>query len=351
MEPPTLKPRILVVDDITKNLQVVGTILRNQGYEVMPAASGVDALKSVRAQLPDLILLDLMMPEMDGLEVCRRLKTDSATRQIPIIFLTASNEMEHLVTAFSMGAVDFVTKPFNPSELLARVRTHVELQQARARLREEKKRSDDMLRTILPPDVADELQATGRVQPRRFESVGVLFCDLVGFTAYCDQHPPEEIVEDLQHVVEGFEDLAAKHGLEKIKTIGDAFMATAGLRTPLSNPAWNCVQCARDMIATARRLPTQWQVRVGLHVGPVVAGVVGRRKYQYDVWGDTVNLAARMQEAAQPGSICVTGQTWRLLSAQCQGIALGSVDVKGKGRLELFRIEPQPETLDGAQSS
>ena len=131
MQPSLISSRILVVDDITKNLQVVGTVLRNQGYKVMAAASGAEALKCVRTQLPDLILLDLMMPEMDGLEVCRRLKSDSTTSQVPVIFLTASNEMEHLVNGFEVGAVDYVTKPFNPPELLARVRTHLELKHAR----------------------------------------------------------------------------------------------------------------------------------------------------------------------------------------------------------------------------
>lgn len=134
--PGQTQARILVVDDVTKNLQVVGTMLRNAGFEVMPTTSGAQALERVRAQLPDLILLDLMMPEMDGLEVCRRLKADPATQQIPVIFLTASNEMEHLVQGFEVGAVDYVTKPFNPPELLARVRTHIELRQARERLRE-----------------------------------------------------------------------------------------------------------------------------------------------------------------------------------------------------------------------
>jgi two-component system, sensor histidine kinase and response regulator len=136
MHPPPRKSRILVVDDVVKNLQVVGSVLRNQGYEIMPAPGGVDALRMVKAQLPDLILLDLMMPEIDGLEVCRRLKADTATAGIPVVFLTASNEMEHLVRGFEAGAVDYVTKPFNPPELLARVRTHLELKLARERLRE-----------------------------------------------------------------------------------------------------------------------------------------------------------------------------------------------------------------------
>ncbi|HYV27298.1 MAG TPA: response regulator, partial [Candidatus Eisenbacteria bacterium] len=130
------KSLILVVDDISKNLQVVGTMLRKENYRVVPATSGAQALERVRAETPDLILLDLMMPEMDGLEVCRKIKADPLTQRIPVIFLTASNEMEHLVRGFEVGAVDYVTKPFNPPELLARVRTHLELKHARERLRE-----------------------------------------------------------------------------------------------------------------------------------------------------------------------------------------------------------------------
>ncbi len=132
---PTISPSpeslILVVDDVQHNIQVVGTMLREAGYSIMPATSGAAALQRVQKKVPDLILLDLMMPEMDGLEVCRRLKADPATQPIPIIFLTASNEMSHLVQGLEAGAVDYVTKPFNPPELLARVRTHLELKHAR----------------------------------------------------------------------------------------------------------------------------------------------------------------------------------------------------------------------------
>jgi two-component system sensor histidine kinase/response regulator len=126
---------VLVVDDIAQNIQVVGSILTEAGYEVMPARSGAEALGRVRIQKPDLILLDLMMPDMDGLEVARRLKSDPATDDVPIIFLTASNELDHLVRAFATGAVDYVTKPFNAAELLSRVRTHMELKTARDALK------------------------------------------------------------------------------------------------------------------------------------------------------------------------------------------------------------------------
>jgi adenylate cyclase len=264
----------------------------------------------------DLVLLDLLMPGLDGREVLARLKADPVLRHLPVIMLSALDEAEGIAGCIELGAEDYVPKPFSPVFLRARIGAALEKKRLRDRevsylcqIQEEKQRSEDLLRIILPPDVAEELTATSTVQPRRFESVGVLFCDLVGFTAYCDQHPPEEVLEQLQFVVEAFETLAAAHGLEKIKTVGDAFMATAGLRTTLPNPGWSCVRCAGKMIAAARRLPPHWQVRVGLHVGPVVAGIVGRRKYQYDVWGDTVNLAARMQQAAQPGSVCVSAGT------------------------------------------
>jgi two-component system sensor histidine kinase/response regulator len=129
--PPPQDSLILIVDDVLQNIQVVGTMLREAGYSIMPATSGAAALQRVQKKLPDLILLDFMMPDMDGLEVCRRLKDDPATKAIPVIFLTASNEMSHLVQGLQAGAVDYVTKPFNPPELLARVRTHLELKHSR----------------------------------------------------------------------------------------------------------------------------------------------------------------------------------------------------------------------------
>src|SRR5437588_9704523 len=122
----------------------------------------------------------------------------------------------------------------------------------------------------------------------------------------------------------------------------DSFMATAGLATPLDNPALNCVRCGLDMVAAARELPARWQVRVGVHVGPVIAGVVGHRKYQFDVWGDTVNTAARLEEAAEHGGVCVSATTWPLLAAHYSGRPLGQIELHGKGSMELFSIKPNP---------
>jgi len=116
-------------------------------------------------------------------------------------------------------------------------------------------------------------------------------------------------------------------------------MATAGLATPLDNPALNCVRCGLDMVATAREMPASWQVRVGVHIGPVIAGVVGHRKYQYDVWGDAVNTASRMEQAAVAGSVCVNKETWNVIAECCSGRSLGRFVLKGKGEQELFVVD------------
>ena len=127
--------------------------------------------------------------------------------------------------------------------------------------------------------------------------------------------------------------------MQKIKTIGDAFMATAGLLTTVECPVLNCVRCGVEMIATAQRLPQQWNVRVGIHVGPVMAGVLGRSQYLFDLWGDTVNVASRMEKLGAPGSITLSQPAWQQVADQCRGEALGAVQVKGKGELEIFRFK------------
>jgi adenylate cyclase len=337
---------LLIVDDNEPNRDMLTRRLQRLGYKVSCAENGSEALKKMRAQSFDLLLLDIMMPVMDGFEVLEQLKADPLLREIPVIVLSASDQLNHVVKCIQSGAKDYLSKPFNPVLLQARIGSCLERKALRdmetsylRQIEQEKQRSDDLLHVILPRDIAAELKSTNVVKPRRFEKVGILFCDVVGFTAYSDRHRPEEILSHLQRVVEAFEQLCVQHNLEKIKTIGDAFMATAGLSIPLENPALHCVRCGLEMLAVAQKLPPGWQVRIGIHVGPVVAGVIGRRKYQYDIWGDAVNTAARMQEAPGPGSICVNRETWNLIAKDCCGRSLGRVDIKGKGEQELFLVD------------
>jgi class 3 adenylate cyclase/CheY-like chemotaxis protein len=336
---------LLLADDDEANRDMLSRRLTRLGHTVMLAANGREALERIRAQSFELLLLDIQMPEMNGYQVLEHFKSDPALRALPVLVLSASDDTDRIAHCIELGAEDYLPKPFDPALLQARIGACLEKKRLRDRevsylrqIEEEKRRSDELLHIILPHDVAEELKSTNAVKPRRFENVAVLFCDIVGFTAYCDQHPPEEILKHLQSLVESFETLTAEHGLEKIKTIGDSFMATAGLLAPLPKPALAAARCGLAMTAAAGELPPHWQVRVGVHLGPVIAGVVGRRKYQFDVWGDTVNTAARMEQASAPGAVSVNADTWASLAADCRGESQGVISIKGKGEHEIFRI-------------
>jgi class 3 adenylate cyclase len=305
-------------------------------------------VKSVPA--PDLVLLDIKMPEMDGYEVCRRLKADPSTREIPVIFLTAMTEVEDETTGFVVGAVDYIHKPFSPPVVLARVQTHLNLRETREQLAREKRLVDQLLDNTLPATAVAELKATGKVAPRRFENVAVLFVDLVGFTAFCDRHSPEEVVGDLGDLFVLFEECASRNGLEKVKSIGDAFLATAGLLKPVCDPLRFSVNCALEIASRTSSIGAGWKVRAGVHSGPLVAGIVGRERYQFDVWGDTVNVAARLTSAASPGAVAMT----EAQAARLDGFSItprGAVELKGKGAVPLVEVKARGEAPGSAQGS
>lgn len=337
---------ILVVDDDEMSRDMLCRRLERQGHTVAVAENGRRALEILKTQKFDLVLLDMMMPEMNGDEALERLKTDHALRHIPVIMLSALDEIGSVVRCIEIGAEDYIPKPFNPVLLRARISACLEKKRLSDRevaylqqIEEEKKRSDELLHVILPHEIVEELKATNEVKPRRYENVAVLFCDIVGFTSYCDTRQPEEVISHLQELTESFEGIALHHDLEKIKTIGDAFMATAGLLKPVENPVLNCVRCGLEMVSIALRLSGRWQVRVGIHVGPVIAGVMGRSTYLFDVWGDTVNTAARLESNGVVGAVNVSGAAWQQIAGLCRGESLGLVKIKGKGSLEMFRVD------------
>jgi class 3 adenylate cyclase len=337
---------ILVVDDNEVNRDMLSRRLQRDGFEPTTAENGREALRLLAERNFDLVLLDIMMPEMNGFQVLEFLKADATLRHVPVIMISALDEIDSVVRCVEMGAEDYLPKPFNPTLLRARIGASLEKKRLRDRevlhlrqIEEEKQRSDELLHVILPHQIVEELKATNVVKPRRHEDVAVLFCDIVGFTPYCATRQPEEILANLQQLFELYEELAARSEMYKIKTIGDAFMSTAGLIVPLENPAFNAVSCGLEMVAGAQRLPARWTVRVGIHVGPVMAGVVGRRQYLYDLWGDTVNTASRVESHGVKGAVCVSDEVWRRVSDRFQGVSRGIIPVKGKGDMEIVRVE------------
>jgi adenylate cyclase len=330
---------ILIVDDTATNIGIISSVLKDS-FRTKVATNGEKALVLASAgDRPDLILLDITMPGMDGYEVCRRLKANPATSGIPVIFLTAKTEAEDEKQGFAVGAVDYVHKPFSAPIILARVNTHIALQAALQQARDAQRQADELLHCLLPEAAAEEIRNIGTVIPRRYNNVAVLFCDVVNFTAYCDKHEPEDVVSRLDALFVAFERVAAAHGLEKIKTIGDAFMAAAGLLKTANDPLESAVLCGLQMAATSIEAQLGWAVRVGVHIGPVVAGIVGQERYQFDIWGDTVNIAARMAGKATPGGVAVTDETWRQIKDRFEGESLGDLEVKGKGTIRIIAVQ------------
>ena len=247
--------RILVVDDNEDNRFTLSRRLKKNGYrQLETAVNGVEALEKIRSEPFDLVLLDIMMPEMDGYEVLETVKKDESLRHIPIIMISAADELESVVKCIELGAEDFLPKPFNATLLRARVSASLENKQLRdqeeayrAQILAEQKRTDELLHAIIPATAVRELKETGVVRPRNYEGVGILFCDIVGFTAYCDRNLPETVVAHLQALIEAFEAIVEDHQMEKIKTIGDAFMATSGLLRPVEAPLLTAVRCGLEM--------------------------------------------------------------------------------------------------------
>ena len=339
------RARILVVDDNDDNVFTLQRRLKQfTDAELVAAGDGRVALERLREGPFDLVLLDVQMPEMDGMATLEQAKADMALRDIPVIMVSAVDDFETVLKCIKLGAEDYVPKPFNAELLRARVETALERKRLRdqeagflVQLQAEKARVDDLLHSLLPRSVVQELKTSARIVPRRYDDVAVLFCDIVGFTEYCDRTAPERVVAELEALVAAFEPIAERHGLEKIKTIGDAFMATAGMLRYVDNPVLAAAECGLAMVEAAGASGPGWQVRVGIHQGPVVAGVMGRRSFVFDLWGDTVNVAARVAAEAEPGAVLVTGAMWPSLKAGGQGRALGPVELKGKGRIELIR--------------
>ena len=202
------------------------------------------------------------------------------------------------------------------------------------RLGFERGRSESLLLNVLPREVAAELKERGETTARRFDSISVLFADIVGFTPMSEQMDPEEMVDRLNEVFTHFDTLAERYGVEKIRTIGDNYMVASGVPIPREDHAKALAQMALEMIDYAEDGPLSF--RIGINSGPVVAGVIGTKKFQYDVWGDTVNTASRMESHGEPGRIQISEATYALINDEFICTQRGPIEVKGKGTLNTW---------------
>jgi adenylate cyclase len=212
-------------------------------------------------------------------------------------------------------------------------------------IQEEKNRSEKLLLNILPHETAEELKEKGRVQAKKFQSATVLFSDFTEFTRLAESIEPEHLVSSIDYYFKAFDEITTKYGLEKIKTIGDAYMCAGGIPTTSDDHAMKVVQAGWEMLQFVEQVPQtnseilSFEVRIGIHTGPVVAGIVGNKKWQYDIWGDTVNIASRMETMSDAGKINISETTYRQIKEHLHCTYRGEIEVKNRGPLKMYFLE------------
>jgi len=347
------KPRLLIVDDSITNLSILKTILHHEIFELTLVKSGNAALDAVADHAPDIVLLDIVLPDIDGYEVCKEIKSLEETQEIPVIFMSGLNDTQAIVKGFEAGGADYVIKPFQKAEIIARLKFHYELYNIRrqqhkyiAQVQHEREKSDQLLRSILPEAIAERLKKGEGIIADGLPNVSVLFADIVGFTKLSARVGPKELVEMLNVVFSAFDTLTEQQGLEKIKTIGDAYMVAGGLlnsRTDhIAAMAELGIQMTQEIERCSDFLGADLKIRIGLHCGEATAGVIGQNKFAYDIWGDTVNTASRMESHGEAGRVHCSAAVYEALKDSKDSFAFeerGEMEIKGKGTMRTYFIE------------
>jgi len=357
-----LTARILIVDDKEVNVLLLERMLRGAGYVSIESTTDPNQVCDLhRKNRYDLILLDLQMPGMDGFQVMENLKEIETGGYLPVLVITA--QPDHKLRALEAGAKDFVSKPFDLAEVLVRVYNmlevrllHLETKILYDRVVAEQKVSERLLLNVLPCDIVERLKLRPEftvdkfteIIADRFPEVTVLFADIVEFTKFSEGVSAEVLVGLLNDIFTRFDGIADNRGIEKIKTIGDSYMAVAGLALIPRDHAVRAAHMALDMMEALAHFNEggyNLKVRIGINSGSVVAGVIGKRKFLNDLWGDAVNTASRMESNGVPGRIQVTDSTRSELGESFLLEERGVIDVKGKGEMHTWFLNGRNPSL------
>lgn len=393
-----LQRLILVVEDSPVQAIVLRRFLTQAGYPVMIAKDGIDGLEMLKKQPVGLIISDINMPRMNGFELCRAIKSDPTLRNIPVILSTALSSPTDLIVGIEVGADNYVPHPWNEKQLLATIdellrspprqatidepetvvlhgkeykintsRQYIlnfllstyenihlqnqelsklkeENQRAYQQLQSVQKEQEQILNNIFPLSVTQELMAYGSVTSRRYDEATVMFLDFVGFSKSSNDMNPQTLVEALGTYFEKFDAISELNTIERIKTMGDGYMCVGGVPEPTPNHAFNCVNAALEIMnylkspeaaLLQQKYGVNWDLRIGIHSGPVVAGVIGKKRPAYDIWGGTVNIASRMESSCEKNKINISHFTYEVVKNSFICLPRGSVPIKNKQGVEM----------------
>ena len=366
---------VLYVDDEENNLNSFRAALRRH-YNIFTALNGEEGMEILSKNDIHVVVTDQRMPHMTGVQFLQHIPGDQDNIRI---ILTGFSDMESIIEAINTGKVyRYITKPWDKDELKITIDNAIEtvmlrrnnkelilrLQEYNEQLEEKvhlrtleiekqkqiieaaKAQSDSLLLNILPDEIAEELKKFGKSYARKHEQVSVLFSDIKGFTSIAEKLTPVKLVTQLDEVFGAFDNIIAKYGMEKIKTIGDAYMCACGLPLSDKDNAVKAVKAGLDMqhfikefglANKIQNLPV-FEVRIGIHTGPLVAGVVGLKKFAYDIWGDTVNLASQMEQQSEPEKVNISGDTYELIKNSFQCAYRGKIETKNRGPVDMYFV-------------
>jgi adenylate cyclase len=351
------RPKVLVVDDLEQNIRLLEAVLGSNGYEVRSASSGPEALERVREEVPDIVLLDIQMPGMNGYEVCRRLRENPATQFLPVVMVTSSDQ-EVRINAIEAGADDFIIKPFNKQELLARVRSLVRIKRyhdtieaqtselaewnrtLEARVDEQVEELEKMgrLRRFLSPTLAEVIVSQGEsVLESHRREIATLFADLRGWTSFSATTEPEEVMKIIGEFHNRMGELILRYEATVGWFAGDGLMVWFNDPIPCEDPAARAVRMAVEMREAMSELTAKWRKRgheldfgVGIALGYATLGRIGfDGRYDYGAVGSVMNLAARLCSEAKGGQIVISERVYSEIEELVNAESVGELTLKG----------------------
>ncbi len=343
------KAKIIIAEDENIIAKDISKTLERLGYDVIATVrSGEAIIQKAESLKPDLVMMDIVLDgEMSGIEAAEKIMN---TFNIPVIYLTALADNETLQRAKITEPFGYVLKPFDERSLhssiemaLYKHKINFQLKERTRELEEERNKSNLLLHNIFPKEIVKELKENGRIKPREYKSVSILFTDFQDFTSLSSSMHPQELVNELNEIFKNFDAIIERYGLEKLKTMGDAYMVASGLPVEINNHADILVAAALEMqeYLKLRNMNSKykWVMRAGIHSGNVVAGVVGKRKYIYEVWGKTVSMANVMERQGKPGRINITETTYEFLKDLFDVEDHGNINIAGSGPVKMYLVK------------